>query len=308
MLKWRFISAAVIIAGLLGLVYLDLGFPLGVGGVWLLPLAVVISVMTVHELLDLWRERPDCPQAWPVYVAAPLTVLAAAAPLLEDATVLHIPCNWSCGTLGWLVLATVLGVCLAFVGEMMRYTRPGLSTGSIALSVLVIAYAGLLVSFLVNLRLLSAGGGNEWGMAALLSLVVVVKLADTGAYFVGRTFGRHKLAPVLSPNKTVEGAVGAMVAACLAAWICSSWLVTAVVGKDVRRGPLWAWLLFGLLVAFSGMLGDLSESLLKRDASRKDSSHWLPGLGGVLDILDSVVFAAAPAYFYFLTGLIGPTP
>ena len=74
----------------------------------------------------------------------------------------------------------------------------------------------------------------------------------------------------------------------------------------MARGPLWRWLLFGLMMALSGMLGDLAESLLKRDAERKDSSRWLPGLGGVLDILDSIVFAAAPAYYCFAAGLIGP--
>ena len=114
------------------------------------------------------------------------------------------------------------------------------------------------------------------------------------------------MAPVLSPGKTVEGAVGALLAACLGACVCYAFVVPAIVGKEAERGPLWGWLLFGLVVAIAGMIGDLAESLLKRDAGRKDSSRWLPGLGGVLDILDSIVFAAAPAYFYFASGLIGP--
>jgi phosphatidate cytidylyltransferase len=201
------------------------------------------------------------------------------------------------------LLAIVAGIGLAFVGEMMRYRQPGRSTGSMALSVLVLAYAGLLPSFLVNLRLFH---DHRWGMVALISLVVIVKGADTGAYFVGRRFGKHKLAPVLSPGKTVEGAIGAFFAAAGAAALCYYGIVPLMVGDDSARGPLWGWLLLSLLLAGSGMLGDLAESLLKRDAGRKDSSRWLPGLGGVLDILDSVVFAAAPAYFFFATGLIGP--
>ncbi len=304
MLKWRLLSAAVIISGLLGLLHLDFHHPvLGVAGIWLLPLALVVSVMMVYELLDMWSERVDLPSRWPVYVGAPLTVLAASVPMLWPLGGLEYPPDCPVGVLGWPLLAMVLGVGLAFVGEMMRYTQPGRSTGSIALSVLAIAYAGLLVSFLVNLRLLN---GPQWGMASLLSLVIVVKLADTGAFFVGRQFGKHKMAPVLSPGKTVEGAVGALLAAGLGAWFCYAVVVPALVGGDASRGPLWGWLLFGVIVAATGMVGDLAESLLKRDSERKDSSRWLPGLGGVLDILDSIVFAAAPAYFCFAVGLVGP--
>lgn len=303
MLKWRLISAAVIISGLLGLLHLDFHHPLGTAGVWLLPLALVVSVMMVHELLDMWSARADLPSRWPVYVGAPLTVLAAGVPLLWPLQGAEYPPACPVGVLGWPLLAMTVGIGLAFIGEMRRYTEPGRSTGSIALSVLVIAYAGLLLSFLVNLRLLN---GPKWGMAALLSLVVVVKLSDTGAYFVGRQFGKHKMAPVLSPGKTVEGAIGAFLTACLGACLCYFWLVPAIVGADAARGPLWGWLGFALLIAATGMIGDLAESLLKRDSHCKDSSRWLPGLGGVLDILDSIVFAAAPAYFYFATGLIGP--
>ncbi len=303
-LKWRLISAAVIISGLLGLLHMDFHHPLlGVAGIWLLPLALVVSVLMVHELLDMWSDRHDLPSRWPVYVAAPLTVFAASVPLLWPLRGLEYPPDCPIGVLGWPLLAMVLGVGLAFIGEMMRYTQPGRSTGSIALSVLAIAYAGLLLSFLVNLRLLNDA---RWGMASLLSLVIVVKLSDTGAFFVGRQFGKHKMAPVLSPGKTVEGAIGALLTACLGAYLCYAWVVPALVGNDASRGPLWGWLLFGLIVALTGMVGDLAESLLKRDAQRKDSSRWLPGLGGVLDILDSIVFAAAPAYFCFASGLIGP--
>ena len=298
LLKWRVISATIIITGLLGLFILDWHFPLGTGGVWLVPLIALISVLMVRELLDLWRERPDCPQPWPVYISAPLTVVAAAAPLLGRVDRLAIGRHWPAGALEWLLPSFVFGVCLAFVGEMTRYRQPGRSTGSIALSVLALVYCGLLLSFLVQLRLLQERGNDAWGLAALLSLIITAKLSDMGAYFVGRQFGKHKLAPLLSPNKTVEGAVGALLAACLGALMCAVWLVPALLGENARPGRLWAWLLFGLLVAVTGMLGDLAESVLKRDACRKDSSRWLPGLGGVLDILDSIVFAAAPAFFY----------
>ena len=316
MLKWRLISAAVIVSGLLVFLYLDVYHPLGAAGVWLLPLALIVSALMVHELMDLWSLRPDRPSRWPIYIGAPLTVLAAGVPLLWPLAGLSYPPSCPIGVLGWPLLGMVIGIALSFLGEMFRYRAPGRSTGSIALSIFAIGYAGLLLSFLVNLRLMYSA---QWGMAALICLIFVVKLSDTGAYFVGRRFGRHKMAPVLSPGKTWEGAAGGLAAACLGAWLCYGWIVPALVGPHVgphvgpdalpdmaSQGPLWRWLLLGLIVAFSGMLGDLAESLLKRDAERKDSSRWLPGLGGVLDILDSIVFAAAPTYYCLAAGLIGP--
>jgi len=302
LLRWRLLSAAVIITVLLVLLYLDFHYPLGASGIWLLPLGLLASWMMVYELLDLWRDRLDRPVAWPVLVGAPLTVLAAGVPLLWPLRGMEYPRDCPIGILGWPVLASVLAVNVAFVAEMVRYRQPGRSTASIGLSVLTIVYAGLLPSFLVNLRLF---GDHRRGMAALLSVIVIVKLSDTGAYFVGRQFGRHKLAPTLSPGKTVEGAIGAIFAACLTAWLCYVYLVPQIIGPLEAAGAWWAWLLLGLLCAGMGMIGDLAESLLKRDAQRKDSSSWLPGLGGVLDILDSVVFAAAPAYFFFATGWFG---
>ena len=250
-------------------------------GVWLLPLALVAAVLMVYELLDLWRDRPDRPPAWPVYAGALLTV--AARPPRR--------CSWQCtgqpyprtcplGHLGWPLFGMAAGVVLAFVAEMARYTQPGLSTGSIALSVLAIGYAGLLLSFLVSLRFLP---DPHWGMAAVVSVIVIVKLSDTGAYFTGRAVGRHKMSPVLSPKKTVEGAVGG--------WSRPPVWAPGCVGLDrarawsapTRRGALLGWLLLRPGAGRGGMLGDLAESLLKRDAQRKDSSSWLPGLGGVLD-------------------------
>jgi phosphatidate cytidylyltransferase len=303
LLKWRIVSATVIIAGLVGLLFLDFTYPLGAPGVWLLPLVLAASALMVYELLDLWRDRPDCPAKWPVYAGALLTVSATAGPLVWTIADGQYPIDCPLGRLGWPLLGAVVGVVLAFVGEMARYTKPGRSTGSIALSVLAISYAGLLLSFLVSLRLFHS---HPWGMVAVVSLVVVVKLSDTGAYFTGRALGRHKLAPVLSPGKTVEGSIGGMLAALLGGWVCYQWIAPPLIGSPAARGPLWAWLAYAVVVASAGMVGDLAESLLKRDVGRKDSSSWLPGLGGVLDILDSIVFAAAPAYVFWASGLIGP--
>jgi phosphatidate cytidylyltransferase len=303
LLKLRLLSATVIISGLIGLLYLDYQYPCGAPGIWLLPLAMIVAVMMIYELLDLWRDRPDRPAPWPLYVGAPLTILLTAAPLLWTLIGRPYPADCLLGRLGWPLMGMVAGFALALIAEMARYTKPGHSTGSIALSVFAIGYAGLLMSFLVSLRLLP---DPQWGMAAVVSVIVIVKLSDTGAYFTGRAMGRHQMAPVLSPKKTIEGAVGGIVFACLGAWICRAWIVPRLVDADQPRGSLGGWLLYGLVLAAAGMLGDLAESLLKRDMQRKDSSSWLPGLGGVLDILDSIVLAAAPAYLCWASGLVGP--
>ncbi|MHB8970464.1 MAG: phosphatidate cytidylyltransferase [Pirellulaceae bacterium] len=303
MLKLRLLSAAVIISALVVLLYLDTTCSPTMPGLWLLPLAVLVANAMAYELLDLWRNRPDRPPAWPVYAGTSLTVLGAAVPMLWPLTGQPCPAVYPWGQLGWPLIGMCTGAALAFIAEMARYTQPGRSTGSLALSVLAISYAGLLMSFLVSLRLL---GPSSWGIAAVVSLIVIVKLSDTGAYFAGRTCGRHPMAPVLSPKKTWEGAVGGVLAACVGACLCQVWLVPLLIGADVSSGSLPEWLLYGFVLALAGMLGDLAESLLKRDAERKDSSSWLPGLGGVLDVLDSILFAAAPAYVCWAAGLIGP--
>jgi phosphatidate cytidylyltransferase len=301
-LRLRLISAAIIIGVLAGLLTLDFVFATQAPGLWLAPLALIASVLLASELLDLWRDRPERPSTWVVIGGVVLTWSATAAPLLGQ---------W-CGQaaagsplehVGWSLLGFAVAVALVFGAEMRRFVSPGQSTGRLALGTFAVTYAGLLLSFLMNLRFLH---GHRWGMTALISLIVIVKLADTGAYFVGRAFGRHKMSPILSPKKTMEGALGALLAAGLGAAICQKWLAPSLVGTDANPGSLLRWVLFGLILAAAGMFGDLAESLLKRDAQRKDSSSWLPGLGGVLDILDSLLFAAPAAYICWTVGLIGP--
>jgi phosphatidate cytidylyltransferase len=131
-------------------------------------------------------------------------------------------------------------------------------------------------------------------------MIAVVKSGDTGAYAVGRLVGQHKMSPLVSPGKTWEGAAGAILFAMLAAWLCLTYLPAALGVSDPL--PSWYWVVFGPTVGLAGLLGDLSESLFKRDMGRKDSSTWLPGFGGVLDVIDAVLFAAPVAYFCWLAG------
>ena len=158
-------------------------------------------------------------------------------------------------------------------------------------------YVGGLLSFAVQLRVV---GSENVGLWALVSLIAVVKMNDIGAYTVGRIFGRHKLAPKLSPGKTWEGVAGGVLFASGTAYFIFAWLVPVAEGS-----PSWGWLAYGILLAAVGTVGDLAESLLKREAGRKDSSTWMPGFGGVMDLLDSLLAAAPVAYGCWVAGLFG---
>ncbi|MEJ2703560.1 MAG: phosphatidate cytidylyltransferase [Sedimentisphaerales bacterium] len=149
-------------------------------------------------------------------------------------------------------------------------------------------YLGLLSGFCVAIRI-------EFGTWPLLLFVFVIKSADIGAYTFGKLFGRHKFSPKVSPGKTWEGMGGAFVVAVLVA-----------VGFAISCG-IMAWqsaVLFGLCFAVVGQLGDLTESMIKRDAEQKDSAHRVPGFGGVLDIIDSLLIAAPVAYLFLKWTLV----
>jgi phosphatidate cytidylyltransferase len=149
-------------------------------------------------------------------------------------------------------------------------------------------------------------------MLALIALIAVVKMSDTGQYTAGRLFGRHKLAPRVSPGKTWEGALGGAVFAIIAALTVFGWAARSIVGPPAPDAGMLASMggvlrvtLFAIIVAAAGIVGDLAESLLKRDAGVKDSSTWLPGFGGVLDLLDSLLGAAPVAYLLWALDVVG---
>ncbi len=150
-----------------------------------------------------------------------------------------------------------------------------------------IIYIGLLSGFVLALRI-------DFGVWPLLMFVFVVKGADIGAYTAGKLFGRHKFSPVVSPGKTWEGMAGAIIAGAAVA-------VSFASGFDIMSTRMAV--IFGLVFAVIGQLGDLAESMLKRDAEQKDSTSAIPGFGGVLDVVDSPLAGAAFAYLFFVLGV-----
>ena len=147
-------------------------------------------------------------------------------------------------------------------------------------------YIGLTLSYLLVIRGLPEG-------ALLIFFVVLVTWAgDTGAYVAGKSLGRHALAPAISPKKTYEGLAGGLVFACLLALIAREWFLPRLSPGDC--------LLLSLLLTAAGLAGDLAESAVKRSAGIKDSGALIPGHGGMLDRLDSLLFTA-PVFYYYVT-------
>jgi phosphatidate cytidylyltransferase len=313
-LRWRLLLGAIFVAALAGLCWLDATHALGApAGLWLFPLALLLSLAASGEMLGMLAggstkliasdsaklaiNRDTRPHPALVYAGNFAIVASNGVPLYWPS----YPADCPLGRLGWPLCAFAVAVLAAFVVEMIRYRAPGKSTTQLAATILTFGYVGLLLSFIVQLRAIELSRG---GMVALVSLIAVVKMSDIGAYTVGRLIGRHKMTPVLSPGKTWEGALGGVVSAALAAWLVFGLWVRNDSSLAASAGPTSAWLVYGVLVGIVGLLGDLAESLLKRDLGRKDSSAWMPGYGGVLDLLDSVLFAAPVAYLCWVGGLV----
>ena len=167
-----------------------------------------------------------------------------------------------------------------------QYTRYGTSAvlANCGANYFSIIYLGLLSGFVLAVRI-------DFGLWRLLMFIFTVKSADIGAYAAGASFGRHKFSPKLSPGKTWEGMAGAVAAATLIA-------VLFAVGCDIMTW--WLAAIFGVCFAFIGQFGDLAESMIKRDAEQKDSANNVPGFGGILDIIDSLLAAAPFAYLFFM--------
>lgn len=179
----------------------------------------------------------------------------------------------------------------------------GRPTGAVATTVFGIAYTGGTLAFGYVLRYHPYAIGPRAGAALLALPLLLTWTSDIGAYAVGRTLGRRKLIPAVSPGKTVAGAVGALVLCMIVAWAYDRWVLVPHASLAMRLPPLGstvvAPMLFGALVCAAAQIGDLAESLLKRDAGVKDSSTLLPGHGGVLDRLDSLFFVLPVAYLLF---------
>jgi phosphatidate cytidylyltransferase len=188
-----------------------------------------------------------------------------------------------------VVLATLI-VALAAPGPFAPRVDRVLGT------LFAVAYLGLTGGYLGALGTVQLPGATDRGDMLILAMVAVY-VGDIFALYGGRAFGRHKLAPVISPKKTWEGAIAGLVGSAAGSLLAPFWFARAL--------PVHHALALGLLLGSVGIAGDLAESLLKRAADVKDSGTLLPGHGGVLDRVDSLLFAAPVVYCYYALLLAG---
>lgn len=187
----------------------------------------------------------------------------------------------------WAAASAVLAVAavLLIMGRILTARIEG-AFEDIAGGLTGLVYVPLLLTFLTAVRV-------GWGVSGLIVVLAVCKAGSSGAYLCGKRFGRRQMTPRLSPRKTVEGAVGAFAASVLVAWALthSPWALMP---------PGWA-IAYGLLIAATGIYGDLAASLLKRQAGIKDWGRLLPGFGGMMDMLDDILLAAPVSYVFLRT-------
>ena len=244
--------------------------------VWFLPpayfagLAVAAGVIGQGELYTMAKARGIEPLRIVGVVLGSLLIINVYTPLYP----------YLGGPAFWITLSV-----LAVLTARLFSRRPVEGAlEDIAVTLLGIFYVAMLFGFQVAIH---AGQGKKW----LVFLYLVIWAADTGAYYAGTTWGRHRLYEKISPKKSIEGLVGGTLASVVAAALCKIWLVPAIGWAEA--------VLVGALLALVGTVGDLVESLIKRSAGVKDSGTLIPGHGGILDRMDSMLFAA-PVLFYYL--------
>jgi phosphatidate cytidylyltransferase len=257
-------------------------------GWWLAIISVAIAAGGASEVVRMAAARgvflrPLVVPAATVVVALEPLVARSLAPMTTDTIDLLA-----------ISLACVLGV--MFIVEIGLYRRVNGALSRLAVGFTTTAAIGLPLACMMRLRLLADASGQST-LLPLASMLAVVKGGDIAAYLVGSMVGRYRLAPSLSPGKTWEGATASLLASLAIAWLLLNGSVW-----DVGRQPFGGWPLYGLAVGISGMLGDLSESLVKRELDSKDSGNTLGAMGGFLDLADATLFAAPLAWGLWVLG------
>jgi len=259
----------------------------GPRALWLLGLCLLLALRATWEMVTLLQRPSLAPRFGPT--------AACVVGLLVAGWWNHLigrGIETGLSDLGPVAMAFAVSVLVLFLFSAVRYREPGGHMETLGAELLIVSYIGMLLTVTAQLRWVA---GDEGGYLALGSLVIAAKAGDIGAYTLGRLFGRRKMTPLLSPGKTWMGALGAVLGAALASW---AWFCSA----PALFNPFWvpcpsaAAVLFGAVIGVVGLVGDLCESLIKRDVGQKDSATLLPGFGGVLDLLDSVLYAGPVAY------------
>jgi phosphatidate cytidylyltransferase len=278
MLGWRLAISAVLIPLLIIVFALDQ--QAGASAPYLLGLCLLLAARANFEMVTLLRTRSFGPDGKLTALCSCGVVAAAWYPRGN-------------GGLEAAMLAFSVCVLLLFLKACYRYREPGKNLETLSGELLCVTYVGVLTAVTMQLRWVN---GASAGYFALASAVIGPKAGDIGAYTLGRLFGRRKMVPLLSPGKTWMGGLGAILGACGGCWLWMSQGPKLFADSaNWPPCPTWWVLLFGVSMGVVGLIGDLAESLIKRDVGAKDAAALMPGFGGLLDLLDSILYAGPVA-------------
>lgn len=284
-LALRLLTAALLIPLVLLLIW--------AGGLWFLGAVIAVILLGLREFYRLIEDKGAHPLKNFGYLAGAALPVVAYVGDEYHATI--------------LMTAVLLAVMVAQLGK----AEISEALASISGTFFGVFYVGWLLTHAVVLRQFSQVASRKWGALGVQSVpdqagafymffaLATVIACDAGAYFAGRAYGRHKLAPHISPGKTVEGAVGGVAAGLLAALVAKG--LSQLFMPSLSEGLPWLVVVpFGVVLSVVGIVGDLVESLLKRDAKVKDTGALLPGTGGVLDRIDSSLLGIPVMYYLVL--------
>lgn len=219
---------------------------------------------------------------------------------------------WSSFSINHFPLLLSIGIYLSFFRLLFRNVNPPATIADIASTILGFIYVGWLPAHLVILRNLSPDGMpmgdnplQQPGLAYVWATLFIVFATDVFAYYFGKRFGKHLLYPAISPKKTVEGAIGGLLAAIVLGVAVVYAADHYIFACHPFRFNLWQAPIMAIVISVAAQIGDLCESLLKRDAGIKDSSDYIPGHGGFLDRGDSLIVGSATAYYWVCLVVLG---
>ena len=279
----RIVTGIVLLAIVFALIYFQ-GWYLRCG-------LLFMTVVALHEVYNAFANKGIKPVRWPGFLFAAAAFASEAFP---DALVI------AGDTI--LLMAVMLCVMASIMCVVLR-GQPDFE--AIAASTVPILYPGMFFAFFMRIQSLGHPGVVT---LALFMTILVSAMNDTFALFTGKAFGKHKLIPGISPNKTIEGAVGGLIASAVFAVAIPMAFVkineTYAIWPDMPAlAPMWVFAVFGVIAGIISMIGDLAASLLKRWCGIKDYGKIFPGHGGMMDRLDAIMFTAVATYLFFmLTG------
>jgi phosphatidate cytidylyltransferase len=321
MLAARLASSAVFITLIVLSLMLDHWYPIGsVYGIWLMPMLLLFGGATAFEMASALSQAAEGTGSDGLIVSEPtmgqdladrcLATVLALLPMLSAALpwfyrwIMNRPYPADCpmSASGLPIVGMLAAIGVASLLLLRRYGDQGaFAVKRWLIQLSVIGYIGIPISFWVLLRQMEP---SWFGLLAGIGVVGITKLADVGAYFFGKAFGKRKLCPSISPGKSVEGAIGGAITALLAALCWFGWWLPGLVAAQASPWQVAGASLMGLLLFATGLMGDLLESTVKRYSGIKDSSRWLPGLGGIWDITDALIPACVVGYYSLVSGLV----